>query len=408
MWRIEDGTNSRLQKIDGALKITQNSELKVTSRMAPVTNMVVSSLKANIYLLRHIPNETDSQVIVEDIDPVSLEPIKISETLPGGPIWPGSIAVLENGNLLVVFGNHIHLLDNSLKSLISRELPYYVPYNGFVTIDDRYIATKNFGGTLPTFSPIQNTELPCQILIFDTKDLTIVASIDLDEPSVARLSSCDEDIYVVGISKFYKVRFDKANRSLTKIWATKYRNFEGQHYGWDCVIHNGYAWFLDNGENTHKYNGSLSGLGIAESPLHLIRIDLNTRQIDYVNIVDKPHGIVANPPILDTKRNIVVGFDSGNNVLKAFRCDTLEVLWEKDQAHASHMILYQISGELITCDNTDVVILDIQTGNELIRIDHQGLLQSVLFMMPGFNRDFYLTTFAAVSRIQVIEKPLKY
>ena len=77
------------------------------------------------------------------------------------------------------------------------------------------------------------------------------------------------------------------------------------------------------------------------------------------------------------------------------------------QHHASHMIRYADSGELITADydherfTDQIVVLDIETGAELARADTASPLQSVVFPSPGFGRDLFVCSFSTLSRITV-------
>ena len=48
-----------------------------------------------------------------------------------------------------------------------------------------------------------------------------------------------------------------------------------------------------------------------------------------------------------------------------------------------------------------VVVLDIETGEERARADTGSPVQSVLFPAPGFGRDLYLCTFTTLSRVEV-------
>ena len=87
--------------------------------------------------------------------------------------------------------------------------------------------------------------------------------------------------------------------------------------------------------------------------------------------------------------------------MTAFDLDTLDVRWQRDQDHASHLILYEGSGELVTGDGADVVVLDVATGTELARAPSGHGIQSVVFPTPGFDRDFYVCTFMGISRVSV-------
>ena len=124
-----------------------------------------------------------------------------------------------------------------------------------------------------------------------------------------------------------------------------------------------------------------------------------TSDVTMVEICGKPGGLVANPPVVDERRGIVVGYDTGNGVITAFDIDTLTPIWQRNQDHGSHLLLYEDSGELVTGDHADVVILDITTGRELARADTGAGMQSVLFPAPGNDNDFYVCTFLTVSRV---------
>jgi outer membrane protein assembly factor BamB len=178
---------------------------------------------------------------------------------------------------------------------------------------------------------------------------------------------------------------------------------EGQTYGWDCVLAAGAAWFLDDGEGSELYAGSLRGLGVSSAPLHLVRVDLASTAVALTEVCGRAGGLVANPPVVDEQRGIVVGYDSGNGVVTGFDLDTLAVCWQREQDHGSHLLLFSETGELVTGDHADVVVLDISTGYELGRVDSGHGIQSVLFPAPGERRDFYLCSFMGVSRVVAVD-----
>jgi outer membrane protein assembly factor BamB len=223
----------------------------------------------------------------------------------------------------------------------------------------------------------------------------------LPEPSIARLSADGNDIYVVGDTSLLRVRWFGDALKLDDAFTARYRTMDGQTYGWDCVIAAGAAWFLDNGDGTEHFDGSLRGHGISTARLHLVRVDLRTSEVTTAEICGLSGGLIANPPATDEQRGIAVGYDSGNGVIAGFDISTLEPRWRRDQDHASHLLLYEDTGELVTGDGDDVVILDIATGRELARAQTGAGLQSVLFPAPGFERDFYVCTFLTVSRVAV-------
>lgn len=97
----------------------------------------------------------------------------------------------------------------------------------------------------------------------------------------------------------------------------------------------------------------------------------------------------------------------GRLATKDLDLDTLEVCWRRAQDHASHMVRYPGTGELVTFDHDpdrmaeDLVVLDIATGHELARAATGSPVQGGLFGVPGFGRDLYAVTFAGVSRVAV-------
>jgi hypothetical protein len=175
------------------------------------------------------------------------------------------------------------------------------------------------------------------------------------------------------------------------------------------VIADGSAWFLDNGESTHKFAGTLRGVGTATTPLHLVRVQLESGIVTLTEICGLPDGVVANPPVVDVTRKTVIGFDSGNGVLAGFSYDdkSVRLTWSHQQNHASHMLLYPESGEVVTADHDaargveQIVVRDIVSGVERARVDTASPIQSVVFPASGHRRDFYWCSMLALSRISV-------
>ena len=291
--------------------------------------------------------------------------------------------------------------------IAARELPRERPYNSFVVLPDGFLATKDFGGTLPGRSEAP-TE-PTELLVLEPERLGIVARLELPERSIARLSAAGDDLFVVGDSTLFRVRWDGSALTLDDDFRPRYRTIAGQTYGWDAVVDAGAAWFLDNGDGSERYAGTLRGQGISDAPLHLVRVDLVTGAIELTEICGAPLGVVANPPAVDPVRRIAVGYDSGNGVVAAFSFARggLEPLWTREQDHACHPLFFADTGELVTGDHDrdrmadQVVVLDVETGTELARADTGSPVQSVLFPCAGFGRDFYVCSFTTLSRLHI-------
>jgi len=373
------------------------------------STMVVLRDPGEVFLLGHTAGD-DAISWVERIDPVGLEPLARSVDLPGGPTWPGGIAAHANGSLHVLFGRHAHRLSAELEVLASATLPRHRPYNSFVVLPDGHLVTKDFAGPRPGAAPDPAPQ-PSELVVLDPDDLGIVARLELPEPSIARLSADGDDVYVVGDTSLLRVRWDGAALALDEAFVAPYRTLPGQTFGWDAVIDAGAAWFLDDGAGSERFAGSFRGLGVSEAPLHLVRVDLATAAVTLTEICGRPGGLIANPPAIDPERGIAVGYDSGNGVVAAFSFDAAGAttpLWRRELDHAAHPLRFPDTGELVLCDHDaergvdQVLVVDVETGDELARVDTASPVQSVLFGAPGFARDLYLCSFTTVTRVSVV------
>lgn len=407
-WSTEDAGPRRLQWVDGArLAIAAGETLQVTSRSMMVVTMVVVASPDDVFVLCHTGGD-GAVSWVERVHPETLETLATSEHLAGGPAWPGGTAVHPNGDIYVVFGNHAHRLNRSLQVVASRELPRIRPYNSFVVLPDGHLVTKDFGGSRPG-NEMEEPFAPTQLVVLEPTGLNIVATLDLPEASIARLSANENDVYVVGTSSLWRVRWDGESLH-SDGWRAEYRQLQGQTYGWDVVIADTDAWFLDNGESTHKFAGTLRGVGTATAPLHLVRVNLASGRVSLHEICGLAGGVVANPPLVDEQRQMVVGFDSGNGVLAGFSYDETKVrkVWSVEQNHGSHMLLYPESGEFVSAHYDQergveqVVVRDISTGREIARADTGSPIQSVVFPACGTRRDFYWCSMLSLNRVTVV------
>ena len=412
-WPGEDGGPLRRQQpADGTgLAIAPGERLEVVSRDAMASTMVVLRDPGEVYLLCHTAGD-DAVSWVERFDPETLEVLERSEDLPGGRAWPGGLAAHANGSLYVVFGNHAHRLAADCSRIATAELPRPVPYNSFVVLPDGCLATKDFGGLLPGETRATRGAAPAaELLILEPEGLKIVTRLELPEPSVARISADGADIYIVGNDHLLRAQWNGTDLALDSAFQPRYRTIVGQTHGWDAVLDAGAAWFLDNGAGSEGYAGTFRDRGISPAPLHLVRVDLTSGAVDLTEICGLPNGVVANPPAIDATRRIAVGYDSSNRVLAAFDFDEAgdtTPRWRREQDHACHPILFPDTGELVTNDHDlermmdQVVILDIETGEERARADTGSPVQSVLFPAPGFGRDLYCCSFTTLSRVSVV------
>ena len=406
-WPGEDAGPARQQSVAGSFAGLSDGLPNVVSRDAHGATMVVRRDPGEVFLHGHsIGGDGGVQTSwVERIDPETLEPLTRVEGLAGGPAWPGGIAAHADGSLIVVFGNHVHRLNSALEVEGSAELPRNRPYNSFVVLPDGHLVTKDFGGRLPGADESFVAE-NCEVLVLEPETLAIVARADLPEPSIARLSADGNTVYVVGDHSMFRLVWDGASLENDRTFAPLYRSIEGQTYGWDAVLALGAAWFLDNGGGSENYVGTFRGQGRSSAPLHLVRVDLETADVTLTEICGLPNGMVANPPLIDERRMIAIGFDSANGILAAFDIESdgsTSLRWTVEQNHGSHMILDPTTGFFLSAHHDNerwmeqFVVRDIATGNEIVRLDSGSPLQSVVFPAVGEHRTVYACSFSTVS-----------
>ncbi len=414
-WPGEDGGPARRQAPPPGTRPLAAGPLVATSRQAFIGCMPILRAPGEVYLQGHTPAGERSTAWVERIDPHTLQPIERSPDLPGGRSWPGGLAAHANGSLYATFGRWCHRLAPDCAVVAARELPRDRPYNSLLILPGGHLVMKDFaGGTGVHALPpgVRGSEL----VVLEPERLEIVARLELPEGSIARLSAdvagAGIHIYVVGDRRLFRVAWDSSSATLAldETFTTRYLDQPGQTFGWDAVIEDGSAWFLDNGEGTTSFGPSFLGKGVSAAPLHLVRVPLaGERRAELTGICGLPNGIVANPPCVDSRRKVVVGFDSGNGVIAAFRYGEpglpLEPLWRHEQNQAGHMLLYPETGELVSYDydhrrgTEQVVVRDIETGSERARVAIGSPVQCAVFPACGFEGDLYVATFSTIARV---------
>jgi hypothetical protein len=415
-WPAEDGGPARRAVVPtGAIPTGIAS---VTSRHEPLGCMVVLRERGEVFYQGSGMDGQGAFAWVERVHPESLECIVRSPDLAGGPFWPGGIAAHRNGSLYVTFGRHCHRLEpDTLAQVATRELPRPRPYNSLLVLPDGALVMKDFGGgkSSRALPPGEGSEL----VVLEPDSLDVVARLELPEGSIARISaSLPADhretgrtrIHVIGDEHLLDVVWDPRRASLSLAASLLYLTRTGQTFGWDPVIADGSIWFLDDGEGSEAFGPSFLGKGVSPAPLQLLRIPLEgDRTPTAVEICGKPGGIVANPPCIDARRKVAIGYDSGNGVLAAWRYgapnEAPRRLWGKDQHHASHFLLDEAAGTVLTGDFdhargvAQAVVLDVATGAERLRADTASPLQSVIFPSPGWDGEVYVPSFSTLARI---------
>lgn len=399
-WPAEDGGPTRQQRphgVAGGHGPNARSGRLAAVRQAPVLVMAVFGDAGQLYVLRNtIGPEAVSWV--EELDPLTLEEHRRSPDLALGPFWPGGLAVLGDGSVLVIQGRWAHRLSGDLRVLAERSLPVDAPHNSFVLLTDGTVATKDIqrpGGP------------PSTVSLLDPETLTDrAAPVALPEASVSRLSAIGNDLIVVGVTTTSRHRWNPSAATLTHLadLDAHYLVHPDQSFGWDPVIDAGAIWWLDNGDHTFERTMSMLDNGVSAGPVRLWRAALDGSTLDQVEVCGLPGGAVTNPPLVDPERGLVLAYDSANGRLTAFDTATLHVAWTRPINTSQHLIRYADTGEVIANDHHPtegdaLVVLDIATGETRVRVPVESPAQSVVFGAPGANRDAYYLSFSTLARV---------
>lgn len=442
-WTGEDGGPLRHGSAAGiaGLGIQPGERLEVAAaRDAFATDVLVRRDPGELYALRHEipfsgPQAAPVPAWVDRLDPRTLETVASTPRLPGGPFWPGGIAAHASGDLHMVFGCWAHRLSPELEVLASHRLPVPRPHNSFVLLDGGELVTKDCDAPAGL--------APSTVSALDPETLLPVAPpLPLPEPSIARLGCDGEHVIAVGTTVVYRLRLDRAAGRLVldDAWQPRYGPAPGRSYGWDPVITDDHVLWMDNGRN--RVDASMLGTGVSPDPLRLwwARRD-DGGAVWSTEISGLPHGTQSNPPAWDPAGGVVVAYDAGNAVVRAWRLagDDLEPLWRRDGlAHAGHLIVYPDTREVVVQDwggpaalrrplvrralaplaaafvrspaarraaaragGDHLVVLDLDTGVEKARAAIPSPIQAFLFPAPGFGRDVYYQSLATIARVDV-------
>jgi len=332
---------------------------------------------------------------VEDLDPDTLGPRRRSADLALGPFWPGGMAVLEDGAVVVAQGRWVHRLDVDLAVVASRRMDVDAPHNSFVVLGDGSLAIKDLqfpGGT------------PSVLRVLDPVTLDDrCAPRTLPEPSVARLGADGHEIVVVGVDALHRWSHDRIAGTLSPVGdPLVYRTHPDQSYGWDPVCAGGAVWWLDNGDHTFPNGMTMLGNGVATGPVRLWRA--TGGELASVEVGGAAGGAVTNPPVVDEHRGLAIAYDSANGVLAAFDTASLECRWRVPLRTATHLVLYPDTGELIADDHDPhdgdaLVVVGVDDGAVAVRVPVHSPAQSVVFGCPGWRRDHYFVSLSTVARV---------
>ena len=408
------------------LGIRPGERLEVTAAVdAFGTDVLVRREPGELYALRHDiaarrPLETPVEGWVERLDPETLAVTASTPRLPGGAYWPGGMAAHANGDLHMVFGRWIHRLTPDLEVLASHQLPVPRPHNSFQVLDGGELVLKDCdapAGLEPSTVSVLDPRHA------DAGGAGAAAAGAVDRAARVGRRERDRRRHDHGVPGCGSTARPAGSRSTTGGSPPTGRR-PGRSYGWDPVITDEHVLWMDNGRN--HTDRTMVGTGEAPDPVRLwwARRD-DDQAVRSVEISGLPFGTESNPPAWDPSSGVVIAYDAGNAVLRAWRLvgDDLEPLWRRDGfAHAGHLILYPDTRELVVQDWKDqaamrrplvrrtlqpilqvlsqsaaarraslrtgsdqLVVLDLDTGEDKARCDVPSPSQAFLFPAPGLR-----------------------
>ena len=418
-WPVECGGNRRQKSAPGRLDAGDATATVTHRRTARWDVMVVNREPGEWYVGGTMPAFTGAPPFgwVERFDPVTLEPIATSPSLPCGEhVWCGAILAHANGSIYSVNGNALHRLDPHDLHVEAERSLVDCSHNGLLALSD---------GTLFTKDLRLEGQGPTTLSRFDPETLAPVGSpLRLPEGSMGRIAADvgrdgRDRVYVPGTEHVFRVVVDGDRMDLDE-WRPRYRDAAGPHgLAWDACLSGDAVWVMDNGDvasvrHIHSTfpNGrftqppDLSWRQPApwDGPQRLHRIDLDSGDVATVAPFGTPGGGIIAPPVVVPEHRRAIAWDSINGGLAGVDTDTLAVEWPLDVRPSMQPVVFPESGELVIndfgADGIDhLVVVDVVTGTLLDRVDTGSRIANGMFLTAGTARDVYYCSTLALVRV---------
>ena len=392
------------------LNIQPNEKLCVTTRQFEPGKWVMCTTDADDRVFAigcSTPFQPDiSTGWIEEIDPVTLERIKLSPDLrTGGHNWAGGCIILSDGHFLAVFGRYVHKLNMDLELVGEMELPADHAHNGLLLLSDGMAITRNLE---------HDHQKNSVFTVFDPASMKPVEQFEFVGASIGRFSvdpQNDKDyIYATTPTHIHRLIYNDKKLELDTDWSASYSiPGEEQSFAWCNCVGDDSVWFMDMGDSAIA-EGIMTATPVGSAPLdlsnprpfrapvrlHRVSTDDPT-SIDSLNLFDVPFGWQAASPLYAPEKRIVMGFDTANGKVGAWRYNgpgSFSHLWTRDIANSNQPLYYPDTGELIVDDvladqSVDSVVLDIETGQEKGRVATGTFTTACMAPSPGLERDFY-------------------
>jgi hypothetical protein len=314
--------------------------------------------------------------------------------------------VHANGDLYVLNGRFCHRLDPECNVLAECELPVDGPYNGLLVMADGNIVTRNLGF---------REDDHASFVVLEPHDLTIVGEpLVLERRCMGRFSAdrteSGEVIYFTTDSEVLRLRYQGGALTVDEDWCGRYRIDDGQSDAWDTTVGSDSVWLTDMG----RPRGWMRPGTARQRAFRFSVADPSQR--DMVDVVGMPNAWNPGPPLYEPVRRVLVHYDSVNGVVAAHRYhrpEDLQLLWIRPIRNYVQMMCWADTGELVVEDartpssligagDAEVVVVDIESGDEKGRAGIGVPATYGMFSTPGFTRDFYVASLAGgVARVFV-------
>ena len=243
--------------------------------------------------------------------------------------------------------------------------------------------------------------------------LEIVARCELPEPSIARLSADGDDVYVVGDATLFRVAVGRRarSRSTTASAALPHARRPDLRLGRGARARRGVVPRQRRGQRALRGHVPRPGhLGGAAAP--------RARRPRDRRGARSPRSAGSRTGSSRTRRSSTRRGASSSATTAATACSPRSTS-PTDGTHVAALARASRTTRAIRCCSptpassspttttatawpTQIVVLDIETGDERVRVDAGSPVQSVVFPAPGFDRDLYYCSFPCVSRIRVV------
>jgi hypothetical protein len=360
---------------------------------------------------------------LEQIDPISLDPIKSSPNLKsGGHNWCNCTAIIADGSIILGNGRYVHKLNLDLEIIGELELPTDHAHNGFTILSDGMGITRNLE---------VNQSKNSWFTVFDPASMKVVQHFEFVGSSIGRFSVDEIDgveyIYATTATHIHRLIYKNQQLSLDEDWSASYDlPGEDQSFAWCNCLGDDSVWFHDMGDNgpsqvimsTYPVGSKDLDLRktkrtIHHAPVRVFRVSTkDSSDMDVLTPFGDKGGEIGAPPLYVPDKKILVAFDTLNGKTGAWPYEgpgQFSKLWEHKIRNSNQILYYPDTGEAILDDRSDnykvdAVVVDIETRTEKARCNTGTRISANMLWGEGYHRDAYMGGGLAGSLVRIFVK----